>query len=176
LLVCLRARAYREARPKARNHRDSVLPPPHSLFPSLSVPSPLAPLATLECNGETIGDPVKLASSSGRDKTSTCKRDLPPSPSAVILPGCPAAWALLSDFHKADQRPSVVKKQAHAKLGPPMVLGTFRYARFGLPPSPGSPEPALLRTRVHRLPASATDIPYINCLLLTRGECHERPV
>lgn len=88
-----------------------------SLFPSPSFSLPLSLLSrtlplscssvqllnralTADLHGETIGNPVKPGSTRVNDKTSAARHRV----------------VLLSDFHKADQRPSVVKKQAYATV------------------------------------------------------------
>jgi len=67
---------------------------------------------TADIGGEAIGNPVKPEPTGVNDKTSAVR-----------------PWAvLLSDFHKADQRPSVVKKQAYAILrswASPRTLSSF---------------------------------------------------
>lgn len=100
------------------NHRRSILLSlPLSLFPSPSFSLPLSLLSrtlslsrssvqllsralTADLHGETIGNPVKPGSTRVNDKTSAARHRV----------------VLLSDFHKADQRPSVVKKQAYATV------------------------------------------------------------
>lgn len=159
MLVCLHIRARAHARVEnvcrgrltRGNHRRSI------------------PLSSLP-DGTTF-EPRALTAQPGAAKLLAVRRNRRPRASMTKQAPLVPRTVLLSDFHKADQRPSVVKKRAYVRTtvvlrsweSLPLSRRRRRRRRSYLP---------RLNTRVHhcrrwKLPPcllATMDTPYINCL------------